>query len=103
MRLSPRGHIGVHPDRPGRLWQADRWRARTVVAEDDHVVQFGVREGRWPGGGFRGIEVPPGSYTRDFAVMYRFVDGRIAERWAVRDDFGMMAQLGAFHEADVEP
>jgi predicted ester cyclase len=29
------------------------------------------------------------------AFMYRFVDGRIAERWAVRDDLGMMIQLGA--------
>jgi predicted ester cyclase len=27
--------------------------------------------------------------------MYRLVDGRIAERWAVRDDLGMMRQLGA--------
>ena len=27
--------------------------------------------------------------------MYRFVDGRIAERWAVRDDLGRMQQLGA--------
>jgi hypothetical protein len=27
--------------------------------------------------------------------MYRLVDFRIAERWAVRDDLGMMLQLGA--------
>jgi len=27
--------------------------------------------------------------------IYRLVDGRIAERWAVRDDLGMMRQLGA--------
>ena len=27
--------------------------------------------------------------------MYRLQHGRIAERWAVRDDLGMMMQLGA--------
>jgi predicted ester cyclase len=27
--------------------------------------------------------------------MYRLHQGRIAERWAVRDDLGMMQQLGA--------
>lgn len=82
-----------------RQWQADRWRSRTVVAEGDFVVQYGVREGRWPGGSFRGIDIPPGDYTRDFAVMYRMADGRIAERWAVRDDLGMMQQLGSLTPA----
>jgi hypothetical protein len=36
-----------------------------------------------------------GPYTTDAAFKYRFVDGRIAERWAVRDDPGTMRQLGA--------
>lgn len=80
-------------------WNANRWRESTVVAEGDFVVQFGVREGHWPGGSFRGIDVPPGDYTRDFAVKYRLVGGRIAERWAVRDDLGMMFQLGALTTA----
>jgi predicted ester cyclase len=26
--------------------------------------------------------------------MFRFKDGKIAEHWAVRDDLGMMQQLG---------
>ncbi len=76
-------------------WKTD-WRSVTVVAEGDFVAEFGVREGHWPGGSFRGIDVPPGDYTRDFAAMYRLTGGRIAERWAVRDDLGMMLQLGAF-------
>jgi predicted ester cyclase len=78
-----------------RQWQANRWRESTVVAEGEFVVQFGIREGHWPGGPFRGIEVPAGDYTRDFAAMFRLVGGRIAERWAVRDDLGMMLHLGA--------
>ena len=65
------------------------------MAEGDLIVEYGTREGNWPGGRFRGVEIPPGPYTRDVAFMYRFVDGRIAERWAVRDDLGMMIQLGA--------
>jgi predicted ester cyclase len=39
--------------------------------------------------------MPSGSYARDVAFMYRLIDGRIAERWAVRDDLGLMLQLGA--------
>ena len=48
-----------------------------------------------PGGEFRGIYVPAGSYEREVAFIYRLQDSRIAERWAVRDDLGMMRQLGA--------
>jgi hypothetical protein len=34
--------------------------------------------------------------------MYRLVDGRIAERWAVRDDLSMMLQLGALTPGERE-
>jgi predicted ester cyclase len=27
---------------------------------------------------------------------YRFLDGQISERWAIRDDLTMLRQLGAF-------
>jgi hypothetical protein len=33
--------------------------------------------------------------AREVVFIYRLVDGRIAERWAVRNDLGMMRQLGA--------
>jgi predicted ester cyclase len=72
-----------------------RWVESHVVAEGDLVVQFGVREHQWPGGSFRGFDVPGGTYTRDTAFAYRLVDGRIAERWAIRDDLAMLLQLGA--------
>jgi hypothetical protein len=54
-----------------------------------------ARHGRWHGGSFLGIDAPPGDYDRDFAAMYRLVEGQIAERWAIRDDLGMLRQLGA--------
>jgi predicted ester cyclase len=76
-------------------WGADHWRQVMVVAEGDYVVQYGIREGHWPGGPFRGVQIPAGDYTREVAFMYRLEGGRIAERWAVRDDLGMMQQLGA--------
>jgi predicted ester cyclase len=76
-------------------WRSDRWRHLVVVADTGYVVQFGTRGGHWPGGEFRGIYVPAGSYEREVAFIYRLQDSRIAERWAVRDDLGMMRQLGA--------
>jgi predicted ester cyclase len=74
-----------------------RWINSIVVAEGDMVVQFGTRELTWPGGSFLGFETPPGTATRDVAFAYRLVDGRIAERWAIRDDLSMLVQLGALH------
>jgi predicted ester cyclase len=64
-----------------------------VIAEGDYVIQFGTRTGAWPGGRFRGYEIPRGQYAYDVAFMYRFEQGRIAERWAIRDDLAMINQL----------
>lgn len=75
---------------------SDGWDWKVVVAEGDYVVQVGRRSGQWHGGEFLGIPTEPGAYARDFTAMYRFKDGRIAERWAIRDDLSMLRQLGAF-------
>jgi len=71
------------------------WITSFVVAEGDMVVQFGSRQLSWPGGPFLGFDAPAGTATRDVAFAYRFVDGRIAERWAIRDDLSMLRQLGS--------
>jgi len=71
------------------------WRELVVVAEGDYVVQYGIRHGRWHGGEFIGFDAAPRDYSRGFAAMYRFHDGQIAERWAVRDDLTILRQLGA--------
>lgn len=79
----------------GKSFLSDRWDQLVVIAEGDYVVQFGIRGGRWAGGPFLGVEAPAGDYSREVAFVYRLVDGRIAERWAVRDDLTMLRQLGA--------
>jgi predicted ester cyclase len=79
----------------GRKFESFRWRELLVVAEGDLVVQFGVRGGQWPGGPFRGFDVPAGPYHRDTAFMYRIAGDRIVERWAVNDHLAMLLQLGA--------
>jgi len=79
----------------GSHFENDRWNALVIVADGDYVVQYGARGGHWPGGPFLGYSAAPGDYLRDFACMYRVTEGRIAERWAVRDDLTMLRQLGA--------
>ena len=58
------------------------------------MFQFGSRELEWPGGSFMGFDTPAGTAARDVAFAYRLVDGKIAERWAIRDDLSMLVQLG---------
>ena len=77
-------------------FQADGWTDSVMVAEGDYVVQFGVRAGTWRGGPFLGVDAKPGPYSRHVAFCYRIEDGKIAERWAMRDDLTMLRQLGAF-------
>lgn len=98
--LAPGMPAGIEGTRQFLLWarrdqHPARWVESHIIAEGDLVVQFGVREHEWPGGTFRGFDVPSGTYRRDVAFAYRLVDGRVAERWAVRDDLAMLLQLGA--------
>lgn len=79
----------------GRNFQSFPWKELRIVAEDDLVVQFGLREHDWPGGRFRGFDVPPGRCERGAAFMYRIESDRIVERWAINDLLAMLLQLGA--------
>ncbi len=71
------------------------WSSLRVIADGDFVVQHGVRGGSWRGGAMFGYDAQPGEYSHEVAFIYRLADGRIAERWAVRDDLTMLRQLGA--------
>jgi predicted ester cyclase len=71
------------------------WVEQHIVAEDDLVVVYGRREGTWQAPSFRGVDTPSGlRVSVELAHMFRLRDGKIAEHWAVRDDLGMMQQLG---------
>ena len=82
----------------GRNFESFRWQELAVIAENDLVVQFGIRGGDWPGGPFQGFDVPAGHYQRGAAFMYRLRHSRIAERWAVNDHLAMLLQLGAIRK-----
>jgi predicted ester cyclase len=70
------------------------WRERRVITDGEYVVHHGIRAGHWPGGEFLGIPAPSGDYARELVFMYRVRDGKVAERWAIRDDLGFLGQLG---------
>jgi predicted ester cyclase len=70
------------------------WRERRVITDGEYVVHHGVRTGHWPGGEFLGIQAPGGDYAREVVFIYRVSEGKVAERWAIRDDLGFLRQLG---------
>ena len=74
-----------------------------AIAEGDYVIQYGKITSTWPGNRFRGYDIPAGDYHCDFAFMYRFQHGRIAERWALRDDLAMIQQLAGVPAPDQRP
>lgn len=77
------------------------WTTRRLIAEDDLVVCHNAWSGTYGGASFRGLPTPRG---RQFSVehihIYRIVDSRIAEHWVVRDDLGMMLDIGALTRAE---
>ncbi|GGU36804.1 ester cyclase [Lentzea flava] len=73
-----------------------RWVERHFLADGDLVVVYGRRDGTWQAPGFRGVPTPQsGKVSVELAHMFRLRDGKIVEHWAVRDDLGMLQQLGA--------
>ena len=64
-----------------------------VVAEDDMVAVQTICRGTHTGHGL-GFEPTGKPFAADQMHMIRIEDGRIAEHWSVRDDAGMMRQLG---------
>lgn len=79
---------GAQPDQ--------RWTEQHVVAEGEFVVVYGRRDGTWQAPSFRGFDTPQDlPISVELAHMFRVHDGKIVEHWAVRDDLGMLQQLGA--------
>jgi predicted ester cyclase len=72
------------------------WTIHTLIAEGDLVVCHNSWSGTYGGTIFRGVPTPEGKrFSVEHTHIYRIADDRIAEHWVVRDDLGMMLQLGA--------
>lgn len=65
-----------------------------LVAEGDKVVAR-VTTGGTHQGAFMGIAPTGKRFTQHQMHLLRVVDGKVAEHWDVRDDLGMLQQLGA--------
>ncbi|MEV6414068.1 ester cyclase [Kribbella sp. NPDC051718] len=72
-----------------------RWSDLHVIAEGDLVVLYGTRTATWQGTEFRGHPTPQGPVAVELVHMFRITNHQITEHWAVRDDLGMLHQLGA--------
>lgn len=79
------------------------WSTEEHAVDGDLVVTFGRMSGRHTGdfvvwtedGGIERVFVPTGkTFSVRHAHFQRFVDGRVIEHWAVRDDQGQAMQLG---------
>jgi predicted ester cyclase len=72
-----------------------RWTHEMIIAEGDLVVIHGIREATWQAEGFRGVATPKGRRIAvELVHIFRVRVGKIVEHWAVRDDLGLMKQLG---------
>ncbi|MBA3382027.1 MAG: ester cyclase [Actinobacteria bacterium] len=73
-----------------------KWTTIRLIAEGDLVVCHNTWSGTYGGDVFRGIPTVEGSrFSVEHVHIYRLTEGRIAEHWVVRDDLGMMVQIGA--------
>ena len=97
---------GARPDEPQglsgaqqtMLWlrsvfSEQRWEIRQVVGEGDIVVVYCTLHGRHTGD-LMGIPPTNREVAQDYVHIVRFRDGKVVEHWGVRDDFGLMRQLG---------
>jgi predicted ester cyclase len=77
------------------------------IAEGDLVVQLITSTGTHTGDILHtpwGAIAPTGRDVSWQSVrIYRIADGKIAEHWAVRDDLGMLRQLGVLPQAGPPP
>jgi predicted ester cyclase len=72
------------------------WKTLRLVAEADFVVCHNRWTGTYGGKAFRGVATPEGRrFSAEHIHIYRLAEGKIAEHWVVRDDLGMMQQIGA--------
>jgi predicted ester cyclase len=73
-----------------------KWSILKLVVDGDLVVCHNRWSGTWSGSVFRGVATPAGKrFSVEHIHIYRVKDGQLIEHWVVRDDLGMMLQVGA--------
>jgi predicted ester cyclase len=105
-------HEPAHPDRPGGPESVKetvrslhgsfgelRFEVEDEMAEGDKVFQLATMSGRHTGP-LMGHEPTGKAFAVRHMYLWRIADGRIAEHWGTRDDFGMLAQLGLMPTGD---
>jgi predicted ester cyclase len=91
---------------PDRRWQID-----DLIAEGDLVVCRLTVSGTYgdippiPVEGALLMRTPPTGhpYTVQHVHIFRLVDGKVTDHWAVRDDLGLLLQLGVLVPSDPVP
>jgi predicted ester cyclase len=87
-RRAIEGVMGAVPD--------STWTILTLIGEGELVVCHNTWSGTYEGTIFRGVPTPHGKrFSVEHMHIYRIAEDRIAEHWVVRDDLGMMLQVGA--------
>ncbi len=71
-----------------------RYEILDMIAEGD-MVACRVRVSGTMQGELFGVPPTGKSFTAEHVHWHRVVDGKLAERWAVRDDLGTLIQLGS--------
>ena len=66
-----------------------------IIADGDMVAIRGTASGTHKGGELWGIPPTGKRFAVEQVHWLRVAEGKLAEHWAVRDDLGMMRQLGA--------
>jgi steroid delta-isomerase-like uncharacterized protein len=72
-----------------------RFEVHQEVAEGDRVVQLVTMSGRQTGP-IMGRPPTGKEFSARQIHIWRVADGRLAEHWGVRDDLGLLTQLGLF-------
>lgn len=77
-----------------RAFSEPRWEIVELIAERNLVAVRTMMHGVHSGP-MRGLAPTGKRFVQSQSHWYRFVDGRLAEHWATRDDLGFLHQVGA--------
>lgn len=98
---------GLEAARAAMHWLASvfsdqRWEVHRVIGEGDMVVVHCTHRGRHTGD-LMGTAPTGREVAYDYVHILRFREGKVSERWSVRDDLTLMRQLGVLPAREPQP